>query len=232
MATAPGAPEHGNDATAELFLDCTHDLVAPLNQVSVLIALLVRKNEEAFAKPESREILENIEASVKRMKNLTAGIQKLSRLLSEPLLATPAEASDLLAGAVRNCRRKFEASDFEIVAGPLPVLLADGRRMEFVFEELLENAIKSRAHAPVRIQIDASLGLSNWIFSVRDNGRGFDGRWSGDVFRLFRRIDPGAVEGSGVGLTICKRIIELHHGKMWAESEPARGTTIFFTLPA
>ena len=158
MGMAPGAAERGNDATAELFLDCAHDLVAPLNQVSVLIALLIRKNEAALAGPDSREILENIEASVKRMRSLAEGLKKLSRLLSEPVSAAPVEASDLLAGAIRNCRRKFDAGDFEIVSGPLPVILADGARMEFVFEELLENAIKSRAQAPLRIEIGASAG--------------------------------------------------------------------------
>ncbi len=119
----------------------------------------------------------------------------------------------------------------KLCSGPLPVILADGARMEFVFEELLENAIKSRGQAPVRIEIGASAGAGRWTFWVRDNGRGFDGRWSREVFRMFRRLEPGA-EGSGVGLTICRRIVELHQGEMWAESEPARGTTLFFTLPA
>ena len=232
MGMAPGAAERSNDATAELFLDCTHDLVAPLNQVSVLIALLIRKNEAVLAEPDSREILQNIETSVKRMRNLAEGLKKLTCLLSEPVSAEPVEASDLLARAIRNCRRRFDAGEFEIASDPLPVIRADDARMEFVFQELLENAIKSRAQEPLRIEVGASAGAGKWIFWVRDNGRGFDGRWSQEVFRMFRRLEPQTVEGSGVGLTICRRIVELHRGEMWAESEPARGTTLFFTLPA
>jgi light-regulated signal transduction histidine kinase (bacteriophytochrome) len=226
-----GVTGPANDATAELFLDCTHDLVAPLNQVSVLIALLIRKNEAVLTGPDSQEILENIETSVKRMRNLAEGMKRLSRMLSEPISAAPVDAASLLAGAVRNCGRRFDAGDFEIVSGPLPCIAADGRRMEFVFEELLENAIKYRARTPVRIQIGATAGAGQWTFSVRDDGPGFDARWSQEAFRIFRRMDPGAAVGSGVGLTICKRIIGLHHGEMWAESEPARGTTLYFTLP-
>lgn len=232
MAMATGAAERGNDACAELFLDCTHDLIAPFNQVSVLIALLIRNNEAVLAGPDSREILENIETSVKRMRSMAEGLRKLTRLLSEPLSVVPVETADLLLCAIRNCHRRLEPGPFEFAAGTLPVVRADIARLLFVFEELLENAIKSRTQEPLRIEIGASAGPGKWIFWVRDNGRGFDGRWSKEVFRVFRRLEPGTAGGSGVGLTICRRIVELHRGEMWAESEPARGTTLFFTLPA
>jgi signal transduction histidine kinase len=143
----------------------------------------------------------------------------------------PVDSETLLSAALRNSARKIETGGARVSCGKLPKVLADSRRLTFVFEELIENAIKFRGAAPVSVHIAAEARGGHWLFSVRDEGPGFDPRSAGLVFRMFRRLDPEGAPGSGVGLTICRQIIEQHQGEMWVDSEPGRGTIVFFTLP-
>jgi len=219
------------DPIAQVFADATHDLVAPINQVSSLIGLLLRKNAGAASDPASGEILDHINQAVSRMRTLADGLRTISRLLSEPMALRPVDTGALVSAILPNFAPAIDAGTAQVSCEQLPSVMADCSRLTWLFQELIENAIRSRGSKPAVIQIGAEARGDDWLFSVRDDGIGLDSKSAGQVFRIFRRLNPETAAGSGVGLTICRQIIAQHRGEIWIESEPGQGTTVFFTLP-
>ncbi len=102
-----------------------------------------------------------------------------------------------------------------------------------LFQNLIGNAVKFRSERPLLIEISSVLAGGEWVFSVKDNGIGFDMKYANQIFEIFKRLNSNhAYTGTGVGLAVCKKIVERHGGKIWVESEPGSGTTFSFTLPA
>src|SRR5262249_42343961 len=115
----------------------------------------------------------------------------------------------------------------------LPTVAADATGLACVFEHLVGNAIKFRSDEPPVVHVAASRANGEWVFSVRDNGIGVEQENGGRVFGLLERWHPGNGQGgAGLGLAICKRVVERHGGRIWVESEPGNGSNFFFTLPA
>ena len=116
---------------------------------------------------------------------------------------------------------------------PLPTVVGDAGHIALVFQNLIGNALKFRAALPPRVHITAKENGSHQVLSVQDNCIGIDPKSADRIFRVFQRLHPrGAYAGSGIGLAICKRIVERHGGRIWVESELGSGATFFFTLPA
>jgi signal transduction histidine kinase len=103
--------------------------------------------------------------------------------------------------------------------------------MEILFQNLIGNAVRFRGAAPPRVHVGARLDDGHWMFSVRDNGIGIEPRDFEVIFNMFRRLHSDQYPGSGIGLTICKRIVERNSGRIWLESRPGDGTTFYFTVP-
>ena len=142
-----------------------------------------------------------------------------------------------LANIVNACRENLAAAIAQTRAsvhcGHLPVVLADERKLVQVFQNLIANAIKFRRPdiAP-DIQIKARAGGGVWTISVEDNGIGFDEKYADRIFEVFQRLHGvGQYQGNGIGLAVCRRVIEHHGGKLWANSKPGQGPTFLFTLP-
>ncbi|HRI65263.1 MAG TPA: ATP-binding protein [Polyangium sp.] len=118
-----------------------------------------------------------------------------------------------------------------IDVGPLPMVLADDGQLTQVFQNLIGNAIKFRSSRPPHVTIGAALEKGLWLFQIRDNGIGLDMNYHERIFQMFQRLhERGKYDGSGIGLSIAKRVIERHGGRIWVESELGIGTTFFFTL--
>jgi chemotaxis family two-component system sensor kinase Cph1 len=142
-----------------------------------------------------------------------------------------AGAGGLLDQALADLREAVEQSGAKVTRSPLPEIEAEPSQIVQVFQNLIGNALKFRGEAPPRIHVSARREGREWVFSVRDNGIGMDPAEAEQVFTLFKRLHP-EIPGSGIGLAICRKIVERHGGRLWVESEPGRGSTFSFTLPA
>jgi light-regulated signal transduction histidine kinase (bacteriophytochrome) len=131
-----------------------------------------------------------------------------------------------------NLKFAIEESGAEVTSDPLPTVMADATQLGQVFQNLVGNAIKFRGQEPPRIHVGAQQENNHWLLSVRDNGIGIDPQYHDRVFVIFQRLHGrDGYQGTGIGLAICKKIVERHGGRIWIESAFGEGTTFYFTVP-
>jgi light-regulated signal transduction histidine kinase (bacteriophytochrome) len=209
----------------------SHDLREPLRTITGFLGLLQRRHRERLDE-EGREFVDLAVAGAKRMDSLIAELLEYSRTGRSD---TTAEPTDLLGAwnvAVRNLSAAIAETGADVTSGPLPVVLADRGEMVQVLQNLLGNAIKYGGHAP-RIHAEAVRRGGEWEISVCDDGPGIDPRHHDRIFVLLQRLHRhDEVEGTGMGLAICKKIVEGHGGRIWVESEAGEGARFTFALPA
>jgi len=140
---------------------------------------------------------------------------------------------EALKCATRNLDATITESGGAITHDPLPQVRADGAQLAQLFQNLVGNAIKFRCpDRKAEVHVTAEEKEREWLFSVQDNGIGFDQQYEDKIFLIFQRLHSlGQYPGTGIGLAICKRIVERHGGRIWATSEPGQGSTFFFTIP-
>ena len=133
---------------------------------------------------------------------------------------------------MENLQTSIQESAAEITHGELPTVRADGTQLAQLFQNLIGNALKFRGEAPPKIRVDARREHDSWHFSVRDNGIGIDSKDQDRIFLIFQRLHRRQqYPGTGIGLAICKRIVDRHAGRIWVESDPGQGATFHFALP-
>jgi len=138
----------------------------------------------------------------------------------------------VLDSALKNLAAAIHECGAEVTSDPLPAVRGDPVQLVSLFQNLIGNALKFRGATPPRIQVGAHLNSANWRFSVRDNGIGIDPRHFERIFRVFQRLHTRReYPGTGIGLAICKKIVERHGGRIWLESQPGEGATFYFSLP-
>lgn len=166
-----------------------------------------------------------------RMQRLIEDLLTFSRVGTRGKSFEAADCNEVLGRAVANLRVAIEESGAFVGHDELPTVRADASQLTQLFQNLLGNAIKFRAGAP-QIQVAAMKRANEWVFSVKDNGIGIDPKFRERIFVIFQRLHGrGEYPGTGIGLAVCKKIVERHGGKIWVESELGRGATFFFTLP-
>ena len=137
-----------------------------------------------------------------------------------------------MSRALENLEKAVSESQAVVTQEPLPTVPGDALLLVQLFQNLIGNAIKFCKETPPRVHISAERRQNNWVFSVRDNGIGVDPEYAEQIFAIFQRLHtPREYPGSGVGLAICKKIVEQHNGRIWVESTPGAGSTFLFTIP-
>jgi light-regulated signal transduction histidine kinase (bacteriophytochrome) len=145
----------------------------------------------------------------------------------------PTDCTAVFHSVLRDLQQTIAETQAVITADPLPTVRADAVQLGRVFQNLLSNALKFRGTGDPQVHISARQEGKAWVFAVRDNGIGMDPRQAERIFVMFQRLHRREqYPGTGIGLAICKRVIERHGGRIWVESEPGKGATFFFTLPA
>jgi PAS domain S-box-containing protein len=224
--------ERSNTELEQLAYAASHDLQEPLRMVVSYLQLIERRYKGKLDKDADEFIAFAVDGAT-RMARLINDLLDYSRVGTR---AKPFEATDcaaILKVVQSNLKIAIEESGATVTHDPMPVVMADGAQLTRVFQNLISNAIKYRGEHPPRVHVSAERKPEEWVFAVRDNGIGIDPQCFPRIFVIFQRLHArDKYEGTGIGLAVCKRIIERHGGRIWVESEPGRGSTFYFTIPA
>ena len=220
-----------NSALEHFAYAASHDLQEPLRTIGSCAELTVRQHANELGES-GRQSLEFIVKAVSRMKSLIDSLLTYARVGTEKEPAIVMSLDEDVEIAMAQLASALEESGVEVTHDPLPHVVAAHTQIVRLFQNLISNAIKYRS--PDRkptAHVSARLEGSYWVISTADNGIGFEQKQGELVFAPFKRLHGGKYSGSGVGLAICRRIVENHGGRIWAESTVGKGSTFHFTLP-
>lgn len=209
----------------------SHDLQEPLRGVAGFIKLLEKRYSDKLDE-KGNEFMSYITDGIKRMEMLIKDLLEYSRLETKGKTLNRTNCSEILEQAIHNLRSAIEENGVQVTHDVLPMVMADSSQMSRLFQNLIGNAIKFRSHEPPKIHISAEQKGEEWIFCVKDNGIGIDPKNFERIFNIFQRLHTREeYDGTGIGLSICKKIVERHSGGIWVESEPGKGSTFYFSIP-
>jgi PAS domain S-box-containing protein len=209
----------------------SHDMQEPLRAVGGYARLLQRRLSGKL----DAKGLEYIAGAVDgagRMERLITDLLAFSRVGTRGGALVATDMNGPLAEALRNLQAGIQAAQAKVTSAPLPTLPVDPVQIMQLFQNLIGNAIKFRGQGPPEISINAQEQDGRWVFSVQDNGIGIEAQYFERIFQLFQRLHTRKhYPGTGIGLAICKKIVERHGGAIWVESEPGQGSTFCFSIP-
>jgi PAS domain S-box-containing protein len=209
----------------------SHDLQEPLRMISSYTQLLLRRYGDRFDQ-EAREFMDYVIDGATRMKQLIEDILAYSRVGTRTRELKPVQAGGALAKAVTNLRAAIEDGGAAVTHDALPEVAADEGQLVQLFQNLIGNALKFKGAEPPRIHVSAAEKPDGWEFAVRDNGIGIEPQYFERIFMVFQRLhSKGEYPGTGIGLAICKKVVDRHGGRIRVESQPGEGSTFYFTLP-
>ena len=223
--------ERSNKELEQFAYIASHDLQEPLRMVSSYTQLLAKRFEGQLDEKTRKYVHYAVDGAF-RMKTLINDLLTYSRVGRRGKPLEPADSSVVLGEALRNLAALVEENRAVITHENLPTVCADGSQLVLVFQNLIANAIKFRRADVPRIHVSAQDKGGEWVFAVKDNGIGIESRHADRIFVIFQRLHTHEeYSGNGIGLAVCKRVVERHGGKIWFESEPGSSTTFFFTIP-
>lgn len=209
----------------------SHDLQEPLRMVASYVQLLARRYRGKLDSDADEFIAYAVDGA-KRMQDLINDLLAYSRVTSQGQVFEPVDCNGVLVEVLNNVRVAVEESRAVVTHDPLPAVMADERQLGQLFQNLIANAIKFHDAEPPNVHLSAEPRSGEWLFSVRDHGIGMDAQYAERIFVIFQRLhDREEYPGTGIGLAICKKIVERHGGHIWVVSEPGQGATFYFTLP-
>lgn len=209
----------------------SHDLQEPLRMVAMYTQLLAERYQGQLDASADKYIHYAVDGAL-RMQALVQDLLAFSRVGRTGIDLQEIESLEAVEIALKNLQGAIQESTAKISRGDLPVIVADKTQIIQLFQNLIGNAIKFHGTEPPQIQITAEREEGSWRFSVQDNGIGIPAKHLDEVFGIFRRLHTRAeYPGNGIGLAICKKIVEQHGGTIWVESQPKKGSDFRFTIP-
>jgi PAS domain S-box-containing protein len=209
----------------------SHDLQEPLQAVAMSVDIVAKRYEDKLDKEANKFIGYAVNES-NRMQMLVEDLLAYSRVGKGDVEFEPTDCLLVLDQTLDNLLVPIERSHAKITHGPLPTVMGDPLQLTQLFQNLIDNAIKFCGQEPPSIHVSARRKGDEWVFSVRDKGIGFDSQHVERIFKAFERLlSKTEYPGTGIGLAICRKIVERHGGRIWAKSELGKGATFYFTFP-
>jgi PAS domain S-box-containing protein len=209
----------------------SHDLQEPLRMVSSYVQLLAKRYGGRLDADADAFIAFALDGA-NRMQTLIRDLLAYSRVGTKGKNFEPIDCKTVFNRALSDLQLAIQESQATVTHDPLPTVVADETQLEEVFQNLIGNAIKFRETEPPRVHVSAKERKREWLFSFQDNGIGIDPKYRERVFAIFQRLHGrGKYAGTGIGLAICKKIVNRHGGRIWVESQPGHGSIFYFTLP-
>ena len=220
-----------NEDLRQFALVAAHDLQEPIRTVGSFAQLLALRYGGKLG-PDADQFIDHIVGGAHRMGRLVEDLLTFAQLSTRPTVLSSEDAEVMLETAMFNLTAKIAESSAIVSHDPLPRVMADQMQIVQVFQNLISNAIKYRSEARPHVHISAQEDGTEWVFAVRDNGIGFKPEYADRIFGLFKRLHGKEIPGTGIGLANCRKIIDRHGGRIWAESAEGQGATFYFTLAA
>lgn len=232
LRQAEATVTRANEELHQFAFTVSHDLQEPLRTVRSYAELLARRYKEQLDS-DANDFINFIVDGASRMARLLKDLLAYSQA-GRPDRTRPerTEVDAVLQWAIMNLSNEIKNSEARITHDRLPAINVDQAQLATVFQQIIDNAIKFRSDAPPQLHVSADREENLWRFSIRDNGQGMNPQFTERAFGVFKRMVGKDVPGTGIGLAVCRKIIEAHGGEMWLESEEGKGSTVHFTLPA
>lgn len=220
-----------NEDLQQFAYAASHDLQEPLRAIAGCVQILQRRYRQHLD-ARADELIQHAVDGAQRLQKLIEDLLLYSRVGSQGSGFGPVSLVDACQAAIANLAVAVRESGAVFSIDPLPQVLGDGTQLAQLFQNLFANAIKFRRAEPPRIQVGFTEQDSTWTLRITDNGIGVEPEYFERIFMIFQRLHTRSqYPGTGIGLSVCKRIVERHGGQIWLESTPGQGTTFFFTLP-
>lgn len=221
-----------NEDLARFAYVASHDLQQPIRMVASFMGLLQTRYADKLDQQAHEYIQFAIDGAI-RMQNMVRDLLEYSGAGAGKLHLTEVDLNRIVGNVTLVLRDTIAETQATVRCGTLPVIAADEVKLTRVLQNLIGNALKFRRETPPEIDVTAEARGTQWLLRVRDNGIGFEPQYCDRVFNMFERLTGDArYQGNGIGLAVCKRIVEMHGGRIWAESAPGKGSIFSFTLPA
>jgi light-regulated signal transduction histidine kinase (bacteriophytochrome) len=223
--------KRSNESLEQFAYVASHDLQEPLRIIASYSQLLERRYKDKLDQ-DADDFIEFIVDAADRMQKLITDLLVFSRVGSKDVAPGRVDSTEVIRKVIAAMSATIEENKAAVTYERLPVLIAPEISFTQIFQNLLGNALKFRSPEPPKIHVAATEHNNEWIFSVRDNGIGIEPQYKERIFQIFQRLhSKQEYPGTGIGLSICKKIVENWGGRIWVESELGKGSTFFFTIP-
>ncbi|MCH8081124.1 MAG: response regulator [Proteobacteria bacterium] len=209
----------------------SYTLQAPLRGIRTYVQILIEDGEDTLDQ-ESLKNIAVIDNCADHAQNLVKNLMTFSVSQRKPYILRQNDIQEILEEAIDDLALEIKKSKAKITHGCLPKIVVDYGQFLHLIENLIDNAIKFRGKKAPRVHLSARKNDTEWIFSVADNGIGIDKKYYEEVFQVFEQLHPQMkYSGTGIGLAVCKKIVNRHNGRIWLESKPGQGSTFYFSIP-
>jgi PAS domain S-box-containing protein len=232
LKEAVEALERSNQELQRFAYVASHDLQTPMRSIASFVQLLGSTYGDRLD-DRGRDWIHRTVASVKHLQAMVRDLLEYSRIGSDHLNFESLAVRDVVDDVILLLDASIREAGAQVVVGDLPRVLGDRSQLLQLFHNLIGNALKYRGTEPTRIDVSAAREGADWQFAVRDNGIGIDPRHFERIFEMFQRLhDQSHYAGTGIGLAVCRRIVNGHGGRIWVDSPPGGGSIFRFSLPA